>query len=228
MKLIKFLRQNVLFANMDDLEINNVFDLIKGKIVKYPKGRVICRQGVSYEEIFVILEGDALTYMEKEDGEKEALSGLSVGDMINEVEGFIPNRTIDYCAVVLNEVTLLHIDIQSIFKVNSANDAVGAKFLNNIFAFYADKILNLSKNKDIMAIKSMRVKVTKLIYDKYLSQNNLCVDMGMNRNQMAEYLSVSRPSMSREMIRMREEGIINFRKEKIEILNLEKIREIIK
>ena len=76
-------------------------------------------------------------------------------------------------------------------------------------------------------IKSMRLKIAKLIYDKFLIQNSLNVDLGMNRNEMAEYLNVSRPSMSREMIRMREEGIIEFWKGKITIKDLDRLEKIV-
>ena len=38
--------------------------------------------------------------------------------------------------------------------------------------------------------------------------------LGINRNEMAEYLNVSRPSMSREMGVMKEEGIIDYWKMK--------------
>lgn len=228
MKIIKYLQMNPLFANMDENEINNIFSLIKGKIVKYPKGRLIYKEGVRYNELFVILEGEALTFIERENGEKEGLSSIGVGDMVNELEGFIKDKPLGYSVVVLSDVTILHLDIQSILNINSVGEDIGAKFLNNIFAYYSDKIINLTKNKDMMAIKSMRTKVSKLIFDKYTEQNSLQINMGMNRNDMAEYLSVSRPSMSREMIRMREEGIIKFHKEDIEILDLECLKKIIK
>lgn len=74
----------------------------------------------------------------------------------------------------------------------------------------------------------MRVKIAKLIYEKYVEQDTLNVRLGINRNEMAEYLNVSRPSMSREMIRMREEGIFDFWKDHIDIKNLEALVEIVR
>jgi Mn-dependent DtxR family transcriptional regulator len=50
----------------------------------------------------------------------------------------------------------------------------------------------------------------------------------MDRNEMAAFLNVSRPSMSREMMRMRDEGIMEFWKDKITIKNIQKLTAIVK
>ena len=73
----------------------------------------------------------------------------------------------------------------------------------------------------------MRKKIAKLIYDKYLEQGTTTVDLGMNRNEMAKFLNVSRPSMSREMMRMRDnDKIFEFRKGIIEIKDVEALKKI--
>lgn len=46
----------------------------------------------------------------------------------------------------------------------------------------------------------------------------------MNREQLAEFLNVSRPSMSRELSRMRDEGIIDFHLSTFKILDIEKLK----
>ena len=39
----------------------------------------------------------------------------------------------------------------------------------------------------------------------------------LKRNEMADFLNIARPSLSREMCRMRDEGIIDFHRESIKI-----------
>ena len=45
----------------------------------------------------------------------------------------------------------------------------------------------------------------------------------MNRSQLSEFLNVSRPSMSRELCLMRDEGIVSFTKNTFSILDLDKL-----
>ncbi len=46
----------------------------------------------------------------------------------------------------------------------------------------------------------------------------------MNRGQLADFLNVSRPSMSRELSRMRDEGIIDYHMSTVKILDLEALK----
>ena len=50
-------------------------------------------------------------------------------------------------------------------------------------------------------------------------------DISFNRNELAEFLHVSRPSMSRELSRMKEEGMIDFHQSTFKILDVEQLRD---
>ena len=49
----------------------------------------------------------------------------------------------------------------------------------------------------------------------------------LKRNEMAEFLNVARPSLSREMCRMRDEGLIDFHQSTIKIEDLEALKNLI-
>ena len=48
--------------------------------------------------------------------------------------------------------------------------------------------------------------------------------LAMNRNEMADFLNVARPSLSREMCRMRDEGIIDFHRSSVRIMDMEALK----
>jgi CRP-like cAMP-binding protein len=47
----------------------------------------------------------------------------------------------------------------------------------------------------------------------------------MNRDEIADFLNVTRPSVSRELGKMRDEGLIDYHKATFKILDYEKLRE---
>lgn len=49
-------------------------------------------------------------------------------------------------------------------------------------------------------------------------QDSSSFDITMNRNEMAEYLCVDRSAMSRELSKLQEEGIIQYKKNHFNIL----------
>lgn len=57
-------------------------------------------------------------------------------------------------------------------------------------------------------------------------QKNLIIKVPFPRKEMAEHMGIQRPSLSRELGRMREEGIIEFDKEFIVVKNLETLNFI--
>ena len=49
----------------------------------------------------------------------------------------------------------------------------------------------------------------------------------MSRKNLAEHLGVQRPSLSREFVNMKNDGLIDFSKNLVEIKNLEGIEDIL-
>ncbi len=228
MDIFSLIKKNVLFANFTDDEINAIFECLNGKMVKANKGTIIARIGESIEDITILLKGSAIKFRIKDNGENEAIEELVAGGCFGDIEGFLPKPKYSYHVVVSKDCLLLNINIESIVKLSDISYAPHQKLIRNCLANLARKVLGLKSDTSYLVIKSMRLKIAKLIYDVYNKQQNLEIDLGMNRNEMAEFLNVSRPSMSREMCRMRDEGMIEFRKEIVKIKNLQAIEDIVK
>jgi CRP-like cAMP-binding protein len=74
----------------------------------------------------------------------------------------------------------------------------------------SDKSLMLNKKVEYLSIKSIRGKIcTYLLEQSEITKGNNII-LPLKRNELADFLNVSRPSMSREMCQMRDEGIIDF------------------
>lgn len=227
MNILRLIKKNELFMNFEDKEINEIFDSIKGRIVRYSRGTIVVHGGEEAHEICIVLNGTLLKFSIKEDGSKEAQGTVEEGGMFGETECFLPVKTHKYSYVTADDCDLLFITGSTITAHSCENSVAHQKLLENLLAALAARIDGMSKDTEYLIIKSMRLKIAKLIYDTYLEQQNLNVELGMNRNEMADYLNVSRPSMSREMMRMRDEGMFEFRKDKIEIKNLDAIKSIV-
>lgn len=226
MNIIKLIRNNALFKNFDDKEVNAIFDCLKGRILKCSRGKIVAAEDSPAEEIGIVLEGTLLKFVTKSDGSREAQGTLKEGEMFGEIAGYAGDKLFHYSVVAAEDVTILFITVETIVRQCSKNCAYHQKLLENTLSYMADKINTINKDTEYLIIKSMPMKIAKLIYDKYLMQGTTNVALGINRNEMAEYLNVSRPSMSREMIRMREAGIIEFRKDKIAIKDVDALADV--
>lgn len=227
MKIIKQIKKCALFDGFTDAEINKLFDCIKARIVKYSRGQLVAKDNTEVNEICILLEGNLVEFTTKNSGKREVIHSLVDGEIFGLSQTFCPPHILGYCVVAALESTVLYVSAESVTAVCGNACRHHIKFVNNVLRAMGERISELENNNGYITIKGMRKKIAKLVYDKYLAQNSLTVDMGMNRNEMAKYLNVSRPSMSREMMRMRDnDGIFNFRKEIIEIKNLEMLKKL--
>jgi CRP-like cAMP-binding protein len=226
--IFSLIRKNALFADFTEEEINGVFECLNGKMSKAGTGTIIARSGEAIENITIILKGGAIKFRIKENGENEALEEIKEGGCYGDVEGFLPGPKYTYFVVTSKDSLLLNINIGSIVTLSDVSYAPHQKLIRNCLAQLARKVLGLERGTSYLMIKSMRLKLATLICDCYKKQQSAEINLGMNRNEMAEFLNVSRPSMSREMCRMRDEGMFDFRKEIIKIKNLAALEEIVR
>ena len=73
----------------------------------------------------------------------------------------------------------------------------------------------------------MRGKISAFLLEQYEKQGSATFILPLKRNEMAEFLNVARPSLSREMCRMRDEGLIDFHQSTIKIKDLEALKNLI-
>jgi CRP-like cAMP-binding protein len=227
MRFLKQIRKNELFANLTDEEINAVFENVTARMVKKAAGKIVSTPNESPKELCIIIDGNIVMYCVKNDGKKEVVNSVIDGAMFG-IEAGLTGKKLTFYAASARDTELLYIDIQSLMDLGTKQvGAASIKLYKNLAAYLSEKVIRLESNTDFITTKGMRKKIAKLVYEKYLTQGTFDVRMGMDRNQMAKFLNVSRPSMSREMIRMREESIIAFRKDAISITDIERLKKIL-
>lgn len=224
MNIFRQLKKCPLFLNFDDTEINTLFDHLDARIVKYSRGQLVAKENTEINELCILLDGNLIEYTVKPNGEREVIRSLIDGDFFALENGYRTPDFLGHCIVSALDCSVLYITLSSIY---SQNDALTQKLIYNIIVAMSGEIAELKNRIDYIVLKSMRTKIAKLIYDNYLREQKLEFNLGFNRNEMAKKLSVSRPSMSREMANMKDEGIIDYKMDMIKILDLDRIKDAI-
>lgn len=226
MKFFKQIKKNPLFYNLTDKDIENLFDGIASRVEKKSPRDIVQRPSEEVTEICIILEGNLVEFSLTGTGEKKVVASKVDGEMFGLPYCFAEPYKANTFITSVTESCLLYIDAASLFELKSSECPCQPRFMENLVRYLSRMTFDLKCNNDFMAIKGMRKKIAKFIYDKYVEQGTPVVQLGVDRNGMARYLNVSRPSMSREMINMREEGIFGFRKDLVTINDPERLRSI--
>ena len=226
MKFFKQIRNSDLFSGLTDADVNKLFDAVDARIVKYSRGQLIAKEGEETADICLVLDGNVIAYTVK-NNKPEVTRSMSDSESFGWECVFGPNPYYAYSVAAALDSTVLYVNADSLHKVASVDVDLYQKTVKNILRVLTEKLYDVENNRGYITIKGMRKKIAKLIYDKYLEQGVTTVNLGMNRNEMAKFLNVSRPSMSREMMRMRDnDKMIEFRKGIIEIKDLEGLKKL--
>ena len=75
--------------------------------------------------------------------------------------------------------------------------------------------------KKLHILNSTSLKEKLAIYLLENADEKACVELSMNRENLADFLGVARPSLSRELMNMQKAGLIEVEKERIRICDRE-------
>ncbi len=227
MKFFKQIKKNPLFNGLTDKEIETLFDCLAARVEKKSPRDIILRPNEEIDEICVILEGNLVEFTVRPSGDRVVVSSKVDGDMFGLPYCFATDNKSETFITAATEACLLYVDGASVKELGDADCPCKNKFIANLIRYLCDGYRDLKCNNDFITIKGMRKKIAKFVYEKYVEQGTREVRLGVDRNGMAKYLNVSRPSMSREMINMREQGLFEFRKDLVTIKDPEGLRKIV-
>lgn len=223
-KYIKILGNSKLFQDMDNEEIKKMLICLNPLINKYEKNQIITREGDTFEYLGLLLEGKANVIKEKASGARIVMTMLHGGDIFGEMAAFSEINKWPATVQCTEKSTVMFIPRINIIGECDKMCPWHRRLITNFIKIVSMKALMLSNKVEYLTIKSMRGKIAAFLMDEYKKNNSQSFTIHLNRNELADFLNVSRPSMSRELIKMRNEGIIDFHLSSFKIKELEKLR----
>ena len=98
------------------------------------------------------------------------------------------------------------------------------KFAENLLQLLSQKIVILNRKINLIELDSIRRKVCKILLDNYKKNNTYSYKIS-SKKELAEELGIPRPSLSRELINMKDLGLIDFNLKEIIITDLEGLED---
>ena len=146
------------------------------------------------------------------------------GDMFGEMAAFSDQKKWP-ATVIAQEASQVMFMSSDIILGECPKLCRGHRFLiMNMLKIVSDKALLLNKKLDYLSIKSIRGRISSLLIDHYNKIGTLSFMMSLNRNEMADFLNVSRPALSRELCKLRDEGVLDFYKSSVVIKDIKALK----
>lgn len=212
------LRQISMFKDLSaqDLKLIEETNIIEEKT--YQKEDHIFRVGDVTGDAYYLIEGSILVYKIDSNGKRFIIKKIQKPGVFGEVYSYL-KEGFDFSAQaeVSSKILVIH-DFASIFSYGSK------EFLKSYIDMLSRKCLELSRTNQITSQASLRQKISKYLL---LNQENSLVKINLSREEWADILVTTRPSLSRELSNMVDDGLIEIKEKTIKITNLSQMADII-
>lgn len=178
------------------------------------KKEIVVTQGTPCNKLYVLLEGRLRT---------DIIDGLGNEVLIEYIESprtfatphlFNKDNTLPATFTAVEESVLMMVTKESTFKVISQDPQV----LHNFLCIAGNcNICTVSRLKPLSR-KTVRERFIVYLYE-HKKKDSPVVNIMHTQSQLAEYLNVTRPALSKEINKMSKEGLIIMEGKRIEILN---------
>lgn len=202
-----------IFKNFSIDEIIEIFSVISFYEKYYKKNDIILAENTKVEYFGIITNGKIALSNFDYFGNRNILNVFEKGDSFAEalvsLEIQIPHEVIS-----LTDSSIVWIEYKSLSK-----SLYYQKILNNLLNIISTKNLILNKKLQILSKRTTREKILEYLSNqkKALSLDSN-FEINLNRNEMADYLALDRSNLSRELGKLKKEGIIDFKKNKFKLL----------
>lgn len=219
------IRKSPLFAGISDQELLYLMNCLRPKTYTYKRNDYIAVEGSSFDSIGILLYGEATVSKENASGNRVIISTLKPGSMFGEM--FVFSGQTLWLSTIQAQKNSAVIFLQRDKIIGECGNVCPwhKKLIWNLLKIISDRAIMLNKKVEYLTIKSIKGKIAAFLFEQYSTFGSSTFVIPMKRKEMAEFLNVSRPSLSREMSRMRDEGIIDYHMSAFKILDPDRLKK---
>lgn len=226
-RFLPVLTRTSLFRDIAPDDLNTMFNCLQPKLRKFKKNSYIAVAGDYFESLGVLLSGQASLIKENAAGDRLMMAILKPGDIFGESAVFSGKSVWPATVVAQEACQVMFLPKQKILGECANLCSWHHTIIENMLKDISDKVLRLNQKIEYLSMKSMRGKLSSFLLEQYKINGKPEFMLPMKRGELADFLNVSRPSMSRELCRMRDEGVIDFNRSSIQIKDVESLKGMV-
>lgn len=206
---------------MDRDEILNVLESIPYTVLSYEKDEIVAVEDSDCSSIGIILEGNIEIHKPFISGKIVTINNFNAGNIFGEALVFTQRHTYPATIVSSSNSKVMYIKRKDIVKMMSLD----SKIIDNFMGVLSNRILMLNNRITNLSYDTLRKKIINILLTEYNRQSSFNLTLPYSRKKMAQLLNIPRPSLSRELVNMKKEGLIDFYKNKFKIIDLEALED---
>ncbi len=225
-KWLSLLADCPLFEGIDQHEIKSIVKCMDLSVLNYSKHDYLTHAGQDFTDIGIVLSGTVALTKETASGNRVIIGLLGAGEMFGEMMAYSEKSSYSMTVIAHDDCVVIYFPRDKIIGCCEKACICHKNLILNMLKIVSNKATMLNKKVDYLAIKTLRGKISTFLLEEYKKGTNNTFQLPLNRNELADFLNTSRPSLSRELCKMRDEGLIDFHSTAIKIKNLDGLKDL--
>ncbi|NDL67494.1 Crp/Fnr family transcriptional regulator [Anaerotalea alkaliphila] len=184
------------------------------EVREYGKEQIIHLQNEECRTIDIVLSGRVAVQKIDENGNILTISVFTDRDLLGANLLFSSRNYYPMTVIAIARTTVLQIRKELVLELCRSN----REFMIGLLGEISDKANVLAEKINAISLKTIRQQVLEFLEYEALLQRSLVVRLPFPKKEWAERLGVQRSSLSRELNKMRQDGLVEFDAKTITLL----------
>lgn len=214
-KYLSLIKQTDLIKSINSEQIELYLDKGSFKTAEYGKNNIVHFAGEVCSKLEIILLGKVVIERIDESGNLMTIAEFFGGDVLGGNLLFSKNPYYPMTVTAKQFTVILEISKNQLFQLFSDNH----EFLRSYLEYVSDHTVILGDRIKHYVNRTIRESIISYLDYERKKQNSNIIKLNMTKKALAERIGVQRTSLSRELAKMREDGLIKFDSVSIELLH---------
>lgn len=205
------LKNHPLFQDLSESDLDQLYHAACMRSQFFKKNQTVFHAGDRICEVGIVQTGNIHIEMIDLWGNKSILSSIAPGQIFAETYAICRKPLlVDVTAAAPCEILFLNLEFlaRSFSEPGSCRDAI----MQNLFAICVRKNLILSNRIFCTTPKTVRGRLLVYLSSESAKAGSTSFTIPFDRQGMADYLNLDRSALSKELGRMKKDGILDFKK----------------
>lgn len=204
-----------IFNNIEESDVKKMLNCFEAKKLHYKKDTTILSNIANTTDIGIIESGSAIIIRYNYNGTRTIIDKLTTGEIFG---SFSTSHSEELYLISTEETDIIFFNYNRLINRCKKNCEYHNRLIENMLHILSIKMKTFNERIEVLTKKTIREKL--LAYFNILTKKQISksITFPFSLTDLADYLSIDRSAMMREIKNMKEEGLIESKGKKIYLL----------
>lgn len=216
-----------LFDGIGEADARKLWTCLRGEEAHYERGELLWQIGDPIRACAVILSGAVRAESVNAAGQHSLMACHRAGALVGDILMATPGGASPVYVLAAEPTDVLFLPFHEI--MNSCPDCCPAhtRLRENLISEIAQKFWAQRRRAGYLSVSSLRTRIAMYLLDRSADAGSATFSLGGTREDLADFLCVNRSALSRELSRMKHDGLLECYRDTFRILDSEKLSGLV-